>query len=145
MSKTVKTLLIVGGILVFLAVVCIGSVAFLGYYFVDQEGVEKSSQEGTEFGKTTDNLGCQTKVVSIVKQVRDIELNETLKARYFFGSCLKTSRPTPNFCDRVPSDWTDILNDDKGKEAECEKLGLRGSNACHQVMKEKLDYCAAKH
>jgi hypothetical protein len=144
MSKGVKIVLIVGGILAFLSIACVGGFAFLGYYFVDHEGVIKSDKEGTEFGKTTDNSGCQTKVLSMIKTVRDTELNEILKAEYFFDSCLQTSRPTPNFCDGLPSDWTDIMNDDKAKEAECAKLGFRNSNACRQVMKKKLDFCDKK-
>jgi hypothetical protein len=88
MSKGVKIVLIVAGILAFLSIACIGGFAFLGYYFVDHEGVEKSDKEGAEFGKTTDNSGCQTKVLSMIKTVRDTDINEILKAEYFFDSCL---------------------------------------------------------
>ena len=144
MSKSVKIILIIVGILTFLIVACIGGFAFLGYYFVDHEGVIKSTKEGEEFGKTTDNPGCQTKVLSIIKPLRDTDINEILKAEYFFDSCLETSRPTPNFCDGLPSDWKDIMNDDKAKEAECAKLGFKNSNACRQVMKKKLDFCETR-
>ena len=144
MSKSVKIILIVVGILAFLGAACVGGLAFLGYYFVDHEGVIKSTKEGEEFGKTTDNLGCQTKVLSIIKPLREIDLNGILKAEYFFEGCLETSRPTPNFCDGLPSDYVDILKDDKEKDAECAKLGFRDSNACRQVMKKKLDFCDKK-
>ena len=129
MPKGVKIFLIIVGILAFLGAACVGGLAFLGYYFVDHEGVIKSTKEGEEFGKTTDNLGCQTKVLSFIKPLRDTDINEILKAEYFFDSCLEKSRPTPNFCDGLPSDWTDILNDDKAKDAECAKSGFRNSNA----------------
>lgn len=144
MSKNVKIILIIVGILAFLGVACVGGFAFLGYYFVDHEGIINSAKEGEEFGKTTDHQGCQTKVLSIIKPLPDTDINEVVKATYFFDSCLETSRPSPNFCDGLPSDWTDIMNDDKAKDAECAKLGFRHSNACRQVMKKKLDFCDKK-
>ncbi len=144
MSRSVKTILIIAGILAFLAAVCGGGFAFVGYYFVDHEGVIKSSNEGREFGRTTDNLGCQTKVVPMIKQLKDTDINEGLKVQYYFDSCLETSRPTPNFCDGVANPFSDIFNDDKGKDAECEKLGLKGSVQCRQIIDKKLDFCMNK-
>lgn len=144
MSKNVKILLIIGGVLVFLAVVCVAGFGFIGYYFVDHAGIEKSAKEGAEFGKTTDNLGCQTEALSMTKSLRDTQINEILKVEYFFDSCLEASRPTPNFCDGLPNAYTDILNDHKGKKAECEKLGFRGSAVCSEVIEKKLDFCDKK-
>lgn len=144
MSKNVKILLIVGGILIGLSAVCVGSVFLVGNYFVDKEGITKNSQEGTEFGKTTDNLGCQTKIASMIKSVPVTDLNGVVKLQYFFSSCLVASKPTPNFCDGVADPYKDIFNDDKAKDAECTKLGLDGSITCRQVIDEKLDFCAAK-
>ncbi len=103
MSKNVKIILIVVGILAFFSVACVGGLAIFGYYFVDNEGVDKSTKEGKEFGRTTDNLGCQTKVVPIIKSLDEKNYNEMLKLEYFFESCLETSRPTPNFCDVLRS------------------------------------------
>lgn len=144
MSKNGKILLIIGGILTGLAIICVGGIFFFGYYFVDHEGISKSSDEGREFGKATDSSGCQTKIVPMLKSVRETDVNEIVKVRYFFRSCLETSSFTPKFCDGVPSDWKDIMNDDKAKEAECQKLGFKDFNACRQVMKEKLDFCDTK-
>lgn len=144
MSKNVKIILIVVGIFVFLAAACVGGVGLTSYFFVDRAGIEQSRNEGAEFGKTTDNLGCQTKALSMAEKIRLVDMNEILKTQFFFDGCLKASRPTPNFCDGVPSDSVDIFNDDKGKEAECRKLGVKDSAVCRQVMKEKLVFCEQK-
>jgi hypothetical protein len=144
MSTSVKIILIVVGILAFLAIACVGGFALFGYFFVDHEGIIKSSDEGTEFGKTTDNVGCQAKVVPMIKALRETDINESVKVQYFFDSCLEASRPTPNFCDGVANPFTDIFNDDKAKDAECTKLGLQGSIPCRQVIDKKLDFCMKK-
>lgn len=145
MSKNVKIILIVIGIFVFLAAACAGGIGLMGYYFVDSAGIDQSRNEGAEFGKTTDNLGCQNKVLSMAQTMRLTDINDILKTQFFFDGCLRASRPTPNFCDGVPSDWEDIFNDDKGKEAECRKLGIKDSAVCRQVIKEKLVFCEQKH
>ena len=144
MSKNMKIVLIVAGILAFISAACIGSLFFAGYFLVDNEGVDKSIKDGKEFGQTTDNLGCQTKIVSMIKPLGNTDINEMLKVQYFFDSCLETSRPTPNFCDGVANPFGDILNDDKAKDAECEKIGLKGSIPCRQIIEKKLDFCMSK-
>ena len=144
MSKNVKIILIVAGILVFISIACVGGAALIGYFFVDNEGVDKATKDGAEFGKTTDNTGCQTKIVPMIKEVPVTDLNGVLRLQYFFTACLEASRPTANFCQGAANPYADIFNDDKGKDAECEKLGLKGSITCRQVMDEKLDFCANK-
>lgn len=144
MSKNAKIVLIIAGILAVISILCVGGVFFIGYFVVDNKGVEKSMNDGTEFGKTTDNLGCQTKVVSMIRSLDGININETLKMQYYFTACLEASRPTPNFCDGVANPFADIFNDDKSKDAECTKLGLEGSITCRQVIEEKLDFCMNK-
>ena len=116
----------------------------MGYYFVDYEGISRKLDEGREFGRTTDSFGCQTKIISMVRTIRPMEVTETSKTSYFFDGCLETSRYNPEFCKGVGSDWTDIFNDHKEKDAICERLGLGGSIPCRQVMVEKLDFCDTK-
>ena len=144
MSKNVKILLIVAGILVGLSVICVGGFVIFAYMTVDPAAIEKVMNEGKEFGKTTDNLGCQTKAVSMIKTLSDTDIRGTVNTQYFFDSCLETSRSTPNFCDGMADPYKDIFNKHQGKDAECEKLGLKGSIPCRQVIEKKLDYCAAK-
>jgi hypothetical protein len=144
MSKNVKIILIVAGILVFLSAACVGGLMLFAYKFVDTKAIDKSINDGKEFGKTTDNLGCQTKAVSMIETLSDTDIGGMLNTQYFFDSCLETSSPSPNFCDGAADPYKDIFNQHKGKDAECEKLGLKGSIPCRQVIEKKLDYCAAK-
>src|SRR5688500_18719936 len=103
MSNGVKIILIIVGILGFLVVVCVGGFAFLGYYYVDNEGIARNLAEGETYGRTTDNVGCQTKILEMIKPLKATEFNELVKAEYFFKGCLETSRPTANFCDGLPN------------------------------------------
>jgi len=141
MSQGVKIILIVVEILGAVGLACVGVFASFGYFFVDHEGIVKSGDEGQEFGKTTDNLGCQTRALELAKPLRDTEITGVVKIQYFFSGCLETSRRTPAFCDGLPSDYADIINDDKTKDAECARLGFRESSRCRTLMKEKLDFC----
>ncbi|MEO6588045.1 MAG: hypothetical protein ABIP06_01845 [Pyrinomonadaceae bacterium] len=144
MSKNVKIVLIVAGILVFLSVACVGGAFLTGYLFVDNKGIDESIKQGKEFGQTTDNLGCQTKIISMIKPLSNTDVNETLKVQYFFDSCLETSRPTTDFCKDAANPYSDIFNDDKAKDAECTKIGLEGSIPCRQVIDKKLDFCMSR-
>lgn len=144
MSNGVKIILIVVGILGFLAIACVGGFTYISYKFIDHEGITRNMDEGEVFGKTTDNLGCQTKVLEMIKPLKGTEINELMKAEYFFKGCLNTSRPTTNFCDGLPTAYADIMNQHKGKDAECARLGLAGSSTCRQMIDEKLDFCDKK-
>ena len=144
MSNGVKILLIIVGILGFLMIACVGGFALFGYYYVDHEGITRNLAEGETYGKTTDNLGCQTKILEMIKPLKATEINELVKAEYFFKGCLGTSRPTANFCDNLPNAFADIMNEHKGKDAECARLGQAGSIVCRQVIDEKLDFCDKK-
>lgn len=144
MSKNAKTILIILGILAFLSITCVVGLGFLGYFFVDHAGVEKSEAEGSEFGKTTDNFGCQTKAISLAKPLNALDITQSLKTRYFFDKCLETSRPNTDFCKNVPSEWSEIINDHKWKEDECRKLGFNQTINCRTVLKARTEFCEKK-
>jgi len=142
MSKNVKILLLVVGILVLLALGCFGALYLVGSYAVDNAAITKAREDGLEFGKTTDNLGCEAKLIPMLKDVKVTELTKSMQAQYFFDGCLETSKSTPGYCDGVANSYADIFNDDKGKEAECRKLGFTDSPNCRIVIDEKLDFCS---
>jgi hypothetical protein len=141
MSKGVKIILIIVGILAFLSIACVGGFTIFAYYFVDHEGITRNMDEGEAYGKTTDYEGCQTKTLEMIKPLKGTEINELVKAEYFFKGCLETSRPTANFCDSLPNAFSDIMDQHRGKDAECARLGMAGSITCRQVIDEKLDFC----
>ncbi len=142
MSKNAKTILIILGIFAFLAVICVGVFGFFIYRIADNANIGESETKGAEFGRTTDNFGCQTNAVSSVKSMSALDITGSIQASAFFSSCLKTSRKTANFCENVPSELSDKLNGDKWKDSECEKNGLKSPHLpCRMVMKEKAEFC----
>ncbi|HEY8560322.1 MAG TPA: hypothetical protein VIL74_08085 [Pyrinomonadaceae bacterium] len=144
MSKGVKTILIVVGILAALAILCGGGFALFAYFFVDKEGMDNARTEGAEFGRMTDNVGCQAKSLEKAKSIDWTDIDATVKVQYFNEGCLFASRPTENFCDGMPSEQRDIWNKDRAKDAECEKFGMKESLPCRAVMRARLEYCQKK-
>ena len=144
MSKNVKTILIIVGILAALALVCVGGFGIFAYFFVDKEGFENARKDGAEFGKTTDNIGCQTKALEMTKQITEWDITGSVKAQWFNEGCLLASRPTPGFCDGLPSEQSDILSGEKAKDALCEKSGMKDSLSCRAVMRARLEFCQKK-
>ena len=143
MSKNVKILLIIAAGLAFLAAVCVGGVFYLGSLVPDNGEID-GLYEGREFGKTTDNAGCQTKMIELTKPLKSTDMSGILKTQYFFDGCLETSRPTPGFCDGAVNPYSDIFNEHKGKDAACEKLGMKGSIPCRLIIDKKMDFCMGK-
>jgi len=142
MSKNAKTILIILGIFAVLAGICVVGVGFLVYKFADTAKIEESERKGAEFGRTTDNIGCEKNAVSTVKNMGQVDIGGMLQTSFFFKSCLNASRKTANYCDNVPSDLKDKLNDDKWKDSECEKNGLKSPHLpCRMVMKSKSEFC----
>jgi hypothetical protein len=144
MSKSVKTILIIVGILAALAILCAGGFGIFAYFFVDKEGMDNARKDGAEFGKTTDNAGCQTKALEMAKTIAFGDINGAVKAQYFNEGCLFASRPTDGFCDGLPTERKDIWNKDRAKDAECEKSGMKDSLSCRAVMRARLEYCEKK-
>jgi hypothetical protein len=135
-----KTKVIIG------VLVTIGLVAILGIVglvsaweyasakFSDPEIRKKNDQgitDGIAFGKTTDQNGCLEKGFTLEEKDTSFDLSN----HYFLEKCLKTSRPTPNFCDGVP-----FFSGGKWEDEECKKIG-RETVACGLAMYEKRDYC----
>jgi hypothetical protein len=67
-----------------------------------------------------------------------------MRLQYFNEGCLPASRPSPNFCDGLPSELSDVWNGEKAKDAECEKFGLKDSIPCRSVMKARFEFCEKK-
>ena len=144
MSKGVKTILIIVGIFAALAIVCGGGFAIFAYFFVDKEGMDNAEKAGAEYGKTTDNIGCETKAVELARPVAFSDIQGLVQIQYFNKGCLPASRPTPNFCDGLPTERVDMWKKDRAKDAECEKYGMRESLSCRAVMRARLEYCEQK-
>jgi len=56
------------------------------------------------------------------------------------NSCLQVSRPTPNFCDSVPSrlEFTESV---RWQMDECKRHGLAPERQCGQLFQQVQQYC----
>lgn len=138
MSKGIRYGLVAVGILVCVAGLCI----FVGSF--KSERSTKFLNDGRAFGQTTDVAGCQSRMVEMTRPIGYMDVEAVVDAQLFFDGCLEEAKPIADFCNDVADPWSDILNKDKGKLAECEKLGLKDSTSCVSVIEKKLDYCRAR-
>ena len=144
MTKNTKIFLGVGcGVLLIGAiVVVVGGIMAMKYWgkpFV--EATARFEQEGREFGKTTDQQGCMDEGVRRSRSAGVLDISAGMGLAVFVDSCLKSSRPTANFCDGVPSFWS--MEDSEWAMAECKKEGADPEKtACIHIMKRKHQFCS---
>jgi hypothetical protein len=59
----------------------------------------------------------------------------------FTEACLKSGKPTPGFCDGVPSYWS--TKDSEWKINQCRKAGMdEEKTGCMHVFKAKHNHCS---
>jgi hypothetical protein len=91
-------LLIVGVVLV---VVVVGGIFYLGL----GEHINTVEAEGVEFGRKTDQQGCQDETIRRLKSAkRSGDLIRARDAELFINGCLQTCRPTSDFCRDAPKE-----------------------------------------
>src|SRR3954466_4206744 len=103
MPTWLKVVLVVVGLFVVLAVVGV-----VGLFYVAKkygpglmEAGKHSMDEGQEYGRRTDNEGCVNEAVA--RHARASGIGDMISNGIFMRACLEASRPTPGFCDGVPS------------------------------------------
>ncbi|HEV7698661.1 MAG TPA: hypothetical protein VGO43_00385 [Pyrinomonadaceae bacterium] len=92
---------------------------------------ETARTDGTQFGKTTDQNGCMDKAYTLAAPTDSFDMS----SHYFTKSCLKASRPSPNFCDGVP-----FVLDRDWFGNQCNAVG-HDTNACLEAYTAKRDFC----
>ena len=144
MTKNTKIFLGVGcgALLIGVIVVVVGGIIAMktwGKHFA--EATTDIQQKGREFGKTTDQQGCITEGVQRSRSSGLLDFGAGMELGVFVDSCLAASRPTPNFCEGVPSFWS--MKDSEWGMAECKKAGVDPEKtACIHVMKRKHQFCS---
>lgn len=103
------------------------------------ERLTAMENEGTEFGKTTDQRGCIQEGLRRGKKIAD--MTTQVGNREFVKGCLRSSQSTPGFCDGVPSTLRKMF--DNWEERQCERINTR-TVACQDVMKEQILFCGVK-
>jgi hypothetical protein len=143
MTAVVKGIVITVIVLAVVIVIIVGA----GVYWVSSHGgalLEKSKQsvaDGQKFGKTTDNQGCLTEVISRHKQ--DPALSSTISTQLFLMSCLQSSRETPGFCDEVPK-RLEFIKSGQWQTSQCARNDLRDAY-CPQLFSQVQTFCEMRH
>lgn len=135
-----STKVIIGSVGAVLLIGLVGVVGIIGgsYYVFrkidDPELVKKresAKRVGAEFGKSTDQDGCMEKAYILDPPKDSFDLSN----HYFVKACLKSSRPTANFCAGVP-----LMLDRDWFKTQCSTVG-HNTDACIDAFTAKRDFC----
>lgn len=140
MRTWVKVTLGVVGLLVVLFIALVVVTAYMvrryGPEMVD-EG-RRVVEEGREYGRLTDDVGCLNEAVA--RQARVGGFRDMIKNNVFTRACLEASRPTPGFCEGVPG-RTDFMKGAAWQAERCSHYGLPPEKQCGQLMQQVQQYC----
>jgi hypothetical protein len=122
------------------AIAAIAVLVFTIYLAADKQQYDAKVDEGSGFGKTTDQLSCMQEGLARAKKMTGHDISQLTINQAFVEECLKTSRPTVSFCDGVPSMWK--LSDSEWEQKQCEKIGLDVlRTGCRPVFAAKESFC----
>jgi len=133
--------LIIAGVLIVLVVV---GVVLAGVYWwsTNKDALMAKAkalvEEGQEAGRQTDNQGCVDQAITRYKADRGF--TSGISAGIFMESCLRSSSPTPGFCDEVPRE-TEFIKNGKWQLAQCERVGLGSDQYCRQLFQGVERFC----
>ena len=143
--KPITKIILGVGMTIFLVVGLI-IVGFVGWlFYLDQQMsspevtqmTKKGEADGIEFAKTTDQNGCMEKGFSFESRVNNVDQAVST----FVRSCLKSSKPTPNFCEGVPEfmfvKWVDEQCEKASKYESCVRANLAKRDYCMDKSREK--------
>lgn len=117
-------------------------IGFVVYIYSDKNYLAQHDAvtiEGKEFGKTTDQEGCIKRGLSWLGDEENPSIKQLALNGHFVNECLRSSKPSPNFCKGVPKM---LESDRKWKKEQCSMVG-RDDLTCDVVFDEKKSYCAS--
>jgi hypothetical protein len=141
MSRSLKVVLILGGVLLFLA----GGAAVAVYTWWHTKGaaVIATLGEGTRFGKDKSRQDCVTEAVLRLKRGGGmIGFTAEIKEELFLEECLKVANPVAGFCDGIPPK-SDVEKTTAWRDETTKKYGLQG-NLRRGLVAEIQDFCNAQ-
>jgi hypothetical protein len=116
-----------------------------GIFFLGLTGVaDKATQEGVEFGKSTDQQGCQDEALRRLRAaLKSHDLIKRREAQVFTYGCFQSCAPTSGYCANAPK--RDAFRANLGwSESQCEKEGIGDDDACSSVFMEVVGTCLGK-
>lgn len=143
MTTTGKVLLIGGGALVLVGIVC--AVA-IGVWLVKAgtrlaKEADQQAAEGRSFGHTTDQRGCLDEGLRRAKTFRGIDIASLVANQTFVQKCLGSSKKTDGFCEAVPSRFGASRDDWMKNECAKVKMSPLGTG-CMAPFKAQIEYCS---
>ncbi len=140
MPTWLKVVLIVGGLLLVLVVASLVGLFFVAKRYIPEivEAGKQNTEEGRQYGLLTDNEGCVNEAASRHKHAEGFR--DLLKEPFFMQSCLAASRPTPGFCDDVPSRF-EFMKSAQWQLDECKRYGLAPESQCAQLFQQVQIFC----
>src|SRR5580765_1146010 len=94
--------------------------------------------EAKDFGRNTDNQGCVDESISRYK--KEPGFASAISNSIFMSTCLDASKPTPGFCNDVPTK-TECMRSAEWKREQCSRVDLSKDSYCQQLFKPVQDYC----
>lgn len=123
-----------------LAGCAVGGIFLLGLGSV----AERAEAEGVEFGKGSDQRGCQDEAFRHLRAaIRNHDLIKRRETQMFLYGCFQTSRATPEYCAGAPREDA-FLEVRRWSQEECRKEGLGNDDACVSLFMEVSDVCLGK-
>jgi len=105
---------------------------------------DEAEKQGMEFGKGTDQSGCQTEAFRRLRAaLRNHDLLKRREAQLFLYGCFQTCGPTPGFCAAAPPK-DEFIPNRRWAQEQCQKEGLGNDDACVSVVMEVSDVCLGK-
>jgi hypothetical protein len=104
------------------------------------EATQKQGEQGSAFGRETDEAGCLNEAVSRYKVNRGFA--GSMSTSIFVGACFQTSAPTAGFCDRVPKPF-DVLAGARWQTEQARKAGIDETFGV-QIFNQMRVYCDLK-
>ncbi len=140
MPGWLKALLIVAIIVVLLIVGVVGAGVF--WWMRNKDALMARAKEvvteAKDFGGKTDNQGCVNESISRYK--REPGFSSAISNSIFMRTCLDASKPTPGFCNDVPTE-TEFMKSAEWRRDQCSRIDLSKDNYCQQLFKPVQDYC----
>jgi hypothetical protein len=130
-------LVLVGGIIIAAVVAGIFMLGLKDY-------ADNAEHEGVEFGRRTDQQGCQDEAFHRLKMGRRAAnpISSRATSLFLYG-CLQTSRATPGFCRDAPGDDS-FLGVRKWAQDRCHREGAGSDDVCVSLFMEVSNACLGK-
>ena len=116
-----------------------------GIFMLGLSGVaDKAEQEGVEFGKSTDQQGCQDEALRHLRAaLKSHDLIKRREVELFIYGCFQSCRPTSGYCANAPKQDAFMANREWSK-SQCAKEGFGDDDACSDVFMEVAGSCLGK-